>query len=233
MNFFAYIRSWFIWATNVLVNLAIDCYMSPLLPDFLGDAFSSLSDFTSMVAGYLWDASKRWEEVEAAIADILSWSNIKGLIRDWLPDIDGLVAWWAHWWDSVRGVINSWWGPIWDSVTEWVEARIAGLTGIGEEWLHFWQNLWPALTDAFDKLKAAWDNFRDVTLPNLVSLPWLIEWFEGKVLEFQGLIDSAFKLREGLWEGWQDSRDNVIEFFSDPLEWLWGRFTDWFLGPEE
>jgi len=25
----------------------------------------------------------------------------------------------------------------------------------------------------------------------------------------------------------------VLEFFTDPLEWLWVRFTDWFLGPEE
>ena len=34
--------------------------------------------------------------------------------------------------------------------------------------------------------------------------------------------------------GWvQDFRDRLEEFFTDPVEFLWARFTDWFLGREE
>ena len=92
---------------------------------------------------------------------------------------------------------------------------------------------WPEFTANFTNLKAAWDTFWTVTFPTLVSWAWLTTWWNSRLEDIQGLINSAFTIREGLWTGWQDWRDKVVEFFTDPLEWLLAKFTDWFLGPEE
>jgi len=93
-------------------------------------------------------------------------------------------------------------------------------------------------------LQAAWDEFKGLipTIDEVISwwgnwagsvLATIDTWWDSTVLEVQGFIDSAFTEREPFWAGWQDWRDKVIEFFTDPLEWLLEKFTDWFLGPEE
>ena len=46
-------------------------------------------------------------------------------------------------------------------------------------------------------------------------------WWRDRLLDVQGLINSAFVTRDSLWSGWQDLRDKVTEFFSDPEEWLY------------
>ncbi|KKK66018.1 hypothetical protein LCGC14_2968300, partial [marine sediment metagenome] len=96
----------------------------------------------------------------------------------------------------------------------------------------FWNITWPAWLAQFETLRASWDNFWVTIYPGLVSFAWLTTWWNERLADVAGLIDSAFTIREGLWDGWQDVRGAVLEFFSDPLEWLWSKFTDWFLGPE-
>jgi len=63
-------------------------------------------------------------------------------------------------------------------------------------------------------------------------LSFVNTWWSGAVLQVQGLINTAFLERDSWWAGWQDWRDQVAEFFTNPLEFLLNRFTDWFLGPE-
>jgi len=232
LNFFDSIRSWFIWATNVLVGAALDCYSSFLPLDWLGDALGDLSDFTSMVAGYLWDASNWYEDAVDLIREILTWQTIRGFIRSWLDGIETAIAWFSDWWFEVGQRIDSWWADTWSTVQDAIDLATRGLEDLEAEWDNFWEVTFPDILDDIAGLKSEWDSFWTVTFPTLVSFSWLGIWWSSRVQEVQNLIDSAFTIRESLWTGWQDMRDQVIDFFTDPLEWLWGRFTDWFLGPE-
>ena len=50
---------------------------------------------------------------------------------------------------------------------------------------------------------------------------WITTWWGERLLDVQGLIDSAFSIRTDFWAGWQDWRDKVTEFFTDPEDWLY------------
>lgn len=233
MNFFDHIREWFIKATQWLVDAAMWCYNSALPLDGLGDIFNDLSDWTSRVAGYLFDASDWYDDVMDELEDILSWTTIRSKIRTWLDGIEDLVDWWENWWTNIKGKVDDWWEDTLDDVKGWIAAAVEGLASLLAAWDTFWNDLWPTLTSLVDTIKAAWDAFIKDTLPNLLDLTFLTEWWNDRVKDVQDLIDTGFKLRDDFWKGWQDIRDTVLEFFDDPLEWLWARFTDWFLGPEE
>jgi len=226
VNFFDYIRSWFIWATNVLVRAAIDCYQSPLLPDFLGDAFSDLSDWTSEVAGWLWDAGNWYDYVEDWLAEILPWLDIKQAIRSWLYGIENLVSWWSNWWDNILGRIESWWTGTSLTVQGWISVAVQPFNAVLTAWTNFWNNLWPALGQLVDSINSSWDNFWTNIYPTLVDFTWLTSWWNSRVTEVSQLINSAFTLRESLWSGWQELRDQVVEFFTDPWGWLYDRLDD-------
>jgi len=232
VNFFDYIRSWFIWATNVLVRAAMDCYNSPLLPDFLGDIFSDLSDWTSEIAGWLWDAGNWYDYVEDWLAEILPWLDIKQMIRSWLYGIESLVSWFSNWYSTVLQLVNSWWTGTIATVQGWISVAVQPFNSMLIAWTDFWNNLWPEIVSTVSSVSAAWDNFWNYTFPTLVSFAWLTSWWNARVQDVQGLINSAFTIRESLWSGWQELRDQVFEFFADPWQWLYDRFSDWFLGPE-
>ena len=137
-------------------------------------------------------------DVTKLITSVLSWDSIRAMILGWLPGLLGLLSWFSTWSDQLLAIVNNWWSGVQATVWGWIDAATQGL---GE-------------------LIAAWGEFRDSTLPNLVSWSWLQDWWNSRVLEVQGLIDSGFKLREGLWAGWQDYRVKVGEFFADPGAWL-------------
>jgi len=92
-------------------------------------------------------------------------------------------------------------------------------------------------------LQGSWDTFKG----KIPSIDQIIAWFSnwwGSVLariiawgaltgaQVDELISSRLKDFDPFWAGWQDFKDRVVEFFSDPVEFIWDRFTDWFLGPE-
>ena len=97
----------------------------------------------------------------------------------------------------------------------------AGLVTIRTEWDSFTGQL-----PAIDAVISWWGNWTGNVLTAVNS------WWSARLLDVQGLINSAFVVREDLWTGWQDMRDQVVEFFTDPLGFLEGRLADWFLGPE-
>ena len=91
---------------------------------------------------------------------------------------------------------------------------------------------WPQWTTQLSLLAAQWSDFLSQKLPTLFDIGTVGEWWRSRVLEVAALIDTRLKESESLWAGWQDFRGTVADFFSDPLEFLLSRFTDWFLGPE-
>ncbi len=120
-NFFDWIRDVLILATNTLVNLAVDCYHNPIFV-WLGPVFAGLSTATSNAAGYLYDASSWYNEVTNRINAVLSFEAIRALILGWLPDLPGMVSWFADRADNLLAIVNNWWAGTRDLVFGWSQA---------------------------------------------------------------------------------------------------------------
>jgi len=50
---------------------------------------------------------------------------------------------------------------------------------------------------------------------------WITGWWNDRLFDIRGLLNSALIEWAPFWSGWQDWRDKVTEFFSDPEEWLY------------
>jgi len=170
--------------------------------------------------------------VQQSIGNILSPSAILILLQYWLDRAEWAWGWVEYAGTHVTNIVDSWWSSTSQTVQVWVDtakdyaaALVDNLTvtvnNLLAAWNNFWAITWPEWMSKFDALDAAWDNFWVETFPTLAT-----------TLNVLNLISAAFTLRESLWAGWQEMRDQVIEFFTDPLEVLWSKFADWFLGPE-
>ncbi|GAI36189.1 unnamed protein product, partial [marine sediment metagenome] len=69
----------------------------------------------------------------------------------------------------------------------------------------------PDLEDVTSWFTNWWGN----TLSNIIA------WGALTGTQIGSLVDSAFTLRDDFWAGWQDWRDKVTEFFTDPEDWLY------------
>lgn len=221
MNPFAYMREWFIWATQQFVTYSIWCYAQygPIV--WLGELFRLLSDWTSAIAGELYTLASWYDYVTGRVAELLTWDNILSYLGTYLDAAINAWNWVSNAWNNVWGIADSWWSSTQYTVKAWIAAATQGFDALKAAWSNFWNVTWPVWTGKLDYLTAAWNNFWSVTFPTLVSFSWLTTWWTARVKDVQGLIDSAFIVREGFWTGWQDWRDKVTEFFTDPEEWLY------------
>jgi phage-related protein len=194
--------------------------------------FYYLCDVFNTLAWAFYYFSSWVDDISTRIENFLSWDTIWGYITSYIPNIEDIRDWFYNWWGNVWDAIDDWWSTVQDTVHGWIDTAVQGLEGIGGDFLDFWNNLWPTFTTAFNKVHTELDNFWEHTLPNLVSFTWLTTWWSSRIADVQGLINSGFTARNSLWEGWQDMKSNVVDFFTDPVEFIWERFTDWFLGPE-
>lgn len=194
----------------------------------IADGFLTISDYffdllNPLIYAYDWVL-----DVAYKIMAILDFDTIKELLRDWLD--------WAQWaWEWVRDAwyyvidwINQWWLATQATVKGWIEAATEGFDELRSAWDNFWTLTWPEFVNTVLTFRAEWDDFWTNTFPSLVSFSWLTTWFNSKLKEIQDLITSAFTEREPFWAGWQEIRDSVFEFFSDPWQWVYDRLDEFF-----
>lgn len=218
--------------------------------DFFYDAYQEVRDWIwpfdllryplyGLYGVFMWlvkdfEDFREWLEWAADwIDEILSWSNIRSLIRSWLPYLEDAVDWFRGWAHYVIQEVTDWWAATSSTVLGWINIATEGFDDLVAAWDSFWHITWPELLGNVHTLSETWDNFWTVIFPDLVSFTWLGAWWDARLFDIQSLIESWTVTLSPFWEGWQDVRDKVLEFFNDPLEWLWVRFSDWFLGPEE
>jgi len=155
------------------------------------------------------------------IEDILSWSTIRSYIRNWLPDLENMVVWFWDWYDWIINTVENWWYSTKYTVQAWIDSAQA-----------FLQSQINSIDTYLAYLEAAWDSFKGM-IPDLEAVTsWFANWWNNALAniiawgaltgtQIQGLVDSAFTLRDDFWAGWQDWRDKVAEFFTDPEDWLY------------
>ena len=171
-------------------------------------------------------------EIQDRIQFVMTPSEYIGWIYSFWPLLSQIHDWFRDRINKIKEVVNEWWTATSSTVLDWIDTAKA--------WAKIWID-W--LDNRVSQLEVRLDNlvieFPDVTellawFSNWPGNVWSIidNWWISTMGEIQGLISSAFKEREPFWAGWQDFRDRVAEFFTDPVEFVWARFTDWFLGPE-
>jgi len=192
---------------------------------FLSDLFSKLAWQFSDFGGWV-------NQVSSQLATTLSWYTVKSYILSWLPNIAAVSDWFRNIQWNVTQIINAWWSYTGYQVGVWIAAARDYLQ-VQVNNVNAWLARLQAMANEFTG--------RLPTLDGIISwwtswpgnvLAFVNTWWTGRLLEVRGLINSAFLEREPFWSGWQDLRDSVFEFFSDPLSFLERKFTDWFLGAE-
>lgn len=203
--------NWARWAADFLVDVA--------------DAFARMA--------YQFEKFNDWVSYVAdMVEDILNLTEIRLALKTWLDYATWAWNWVRNAWYNVKAIIDDWWGTViptvygWiDEAKQWASLQIDSLETKVNSILANVNELLAQIPDV-SELIAWFSNWWGNILANLGT------WWDDRLLDVQGLIDSAFVIRESFWAGWQDIRDKVFDFFDDPLEWLLVRFTDWFLGPE-
>lgn len=181
---------------------------------YLASYFSSFNDWVD------WAANE--------IGNILSYSNIYSYFKTYFDYASDAWYWVRDAVYYVSNIIDNWWDATWYDVRSWVYARIDDvevLIANTESWLA--------------NLQADFTNFID-SLPNLNEiLAWFTNWWSNilasiiawgalTVTQISSLIDSAFIARDSFWAGWQEVKSDVVEFFTDPLQWLYDRAENFF-----
>ncbi len=164
---------------------------------------------------------------------ILSTVDITGFFLTWINYAIDAWNWVTNAFWNVWNIVESWWSSAKYVVLSWIdEAKLwfQALLNEVNAWLARLQSNWDSIVSkipTWDEVVAWWGNWRGNVLAAITG------WWVGALLDVVGLIASAFTERESWWAGWEDFRDKVAEFFTDPLEFIWSLFVDWFLGPEE
>lgn len=201
------------WIVELLYDVCLffyDIYQEvkdwPDWASFISEFFYSLYDAFYDLAKAFEDFDEWVDDVADRVRDILDFENIWDYFEDWFTWAEDAWNWVEDAWDRVTNIVDEWWLVTSSTVAGWIAAA----------------------TEGFDELKEAWDDFWTNTLPTLISFDWLSTWWEDRLLDIQDLIDAPVKTIMDILESWQEVRDSVLEFFSDPFQWIYDRLDEFF-----
>ena len=221
MFFMTGIVNWFNWIGDLFYQLYLECdyYGWPL--NLLDNWFYTISEFVYELAWEFYYFSFWVSDVQAKISDVLSIGEIWSYFSYWFEAAEDAWYWVENAFWNVWDVVDSWWSSTQYTVLAWVDeaksyaaALVAGLN----TWLASLQSSVDDLIDSLPTIDAVitwWSNWTG----NVTSV--INTWWTSTLGEVQGLINSAFIIRSDFWAGWQDWRDQVTEFFTDPEDWLY------------
>lgn len=182
---------------------------------------------------YYFSSGNQWlYDANIKLGQLLNWSAIWSLIKSYIPNWDKIGSWFSSWTTIVSDTISSWWSATSTNVLSWISIATQGLAELKVAWSNFWNITFPGWTSSLDSLKSAWDSFWIINYPKLLKIVDLEDWWQSRLLDIQSLVNTAIVNITPAVEGWQELRNQVTEFFTNPWEWLEKKFTDWFLGAE-
>ncbi len=207
--------------SNFFYQLYLDCFYVGWPLEVIGYWFYYLSDTFSRLAWNFYDFSSWVTDVQVRVSEILDTWDIWTSFQWWFEAAENAWNWvssaaWNIWYE-----VEDWWGTTQYTVQGWIdEARwyaydlVAGVN----TWLAELQSAWDDFKGripTIDQVIYWWSNWTG----NVSSV--INTWWTATMVEVQDLINSAFIIRSDFWAGWQDWRDKVTEFFTDPEDWLY------------
>ena len=186
------------------IYLEVHGWWSPF--SLIAPVFYEIKTVFSSLAWQFYHFGNWLNTITAQIGETLSWDAIKSYILNWLPDLENAINWFLNSVYWINAQIISWWNNTVFVVQNWIN--------IARDLLQAQVN---NLTSWLANLQNEWDTFKK-EIPDLSTI----------FLEINTLIGSWFKQYQPFWEGWLDWKNKVIEFFTDPLEWVYNRIDEWF-----
>lgn len=149
---------------------------------------------------YYFDQFSDWVDFAASrISDILDWSTIWSFILSYVPNLSAISNWFNSWKDFIWQEVITWWQYKKEQVESWID--------VAKDTLQY----------QLDYLSIRVDSIQS-RISDIVSM---IPSATDILTSAQALIDGAFLSRQDFWQGWQDFRSQVTDFFSDPEDWLY------------
>lgn len=186
------------------------------LGDFFLEVYNELTDLHEVLYQLAADYSDLWERV----VDIITESDIFRVLQTWLNYAEDAWNWVLYAFSNVVAIVDVWWQATRITVQGWIETATQGFNELKVAWDEFWQITFPNWTTELLRIGSELSDFFTVTLPTLIDWKALLPWWLTKLIDIGELIKTAFVEREAFWAGWQDWKDKVTEFFTDPFEWI-------------
>jgi hypothetical protein len=201
--------------------------------------FYYLSSPLQWIANLVWSlvspllSFNEWaSSVTTQIGKILSIDAIRDYFSHWLAYAEIAWNWVVNAYTNVANSVNIWWSSTqyivqsWiETAKQWAKAQVDNLSYAVAPIISGW-NSFVSKIPSLDTIISWFTNWWSNILTNLTS------WWNQRLTDIESLLTSLILDLSPFWEGWQDIRDKVFEFFDNPLEWLLKEFTTWFLGGE-
>lgn len=178
---------------------------------------------------YYFSDFNEWVDWAAnEVGNILSFSNIYSYFRTYFDYASDAWHWVRDAFYYITGIIDDWWWETKLTVQGWIDTAVQGF-----------QSLLNQLDSLLASLQSEWSNFK-AKIPSINEvLSWFTNWWSNTLArviawgaltatQISSLVDSAFTARDSFWAGWQDVKNDVTEFFTDPLQWLYDRLETFF-----
>jgi len=220
------------WMSDLFLDIYVETkdWVWPFY--YISDPFYWLVAATIRLAGYFIDLGDFLEMVDDRVDEILDEWDIRSMLRPWLDMAEDAWAWVQDATLELWGIVDEWWTTTASSVRDWIATAEAWLWAEMEKtrgWLHEVRTWWLEFIWRVPTIDEIITWFGDWGSKVITSV---ITWGALTATQIGELIDSKISELPSFWEGWQEVKDQVIAFFSDPVEFIWERFTTWFLGPE-
>jgi len=189
--------------------------------------FYTLSTISNSIAWQVYYFSQWVDNITDKVASILSYENIASHFRTFFDAARTALDWVRGAFTNVTGIVTTWWSSARLTVQAWID--------IAKQTL---QSSIDAISNRITSVKEAWDTFKG-KIPSINEvLLWFRTWRDKVIAttitwgaltgrQIQDLLNSKVKELEPFWKGWQDMRDNVVEFFGDPGKWFFDRIEGW------
>lgn len=232
MSFMNSIIGWLTFARDNLL-IAYKATYSWVYPfNLISTPLNHLYMAFKMLTSFFGDFNTWLVYVAGKVTEILNIGTIVSYFQTWIDAANSAWAWIGSAVSNITNIINTWWSSTQSIVKVWIEQS--------KQWmLAQINNLAYALTE----VQTWWNSFKS-SIPSLNEiLLWFTNWWTNvlshlqtwwveRLSDIQSLLISLALDLAPFWAGWQEIREIVFDFFDNPLEWLWSKFTDWFLGAE-
>lgn len=172
------------------------------------------------------------DDVADRLLKILSWDTIKSLIKVWLSGIETIITWFPDWAKHIRQVISDWWSSVSSTVQGWISSAVQVvkdlITQVVKD-LATLQSAWDSVKGKIPSIDAVISWWSNVTANILLIVN---SWWGERLREVDTLINSKLKTWFPFYDDLVKLWSTITTFFTNPLDWLLDRFTDWFLGAE-
>ena len=125
------------------------------------------------------------------------------LVPQWINEAWQFIL---NFWDTIGDIIATWWEAVYQTVKDWVNTIIDGV-----------KDALKVVSDTLTQWVTTVENFFTSILPTLASK-----------LDVADLIKNAFQPWRELLNFLVEIKNELVEFFTDPLQWAYNKMDEFF-----